>query len=313
MLTATVRDLHLAHPRRFLVSVDTTAPEIWWNNPNVVDPKMHNSNLRTLDMHYPLVHQSHRPYHFIHGFAQYLEQQLQVRIPITHFGGDIHLSQQERLPLDRIGKCSVPKQYWLLVAGGKYDYTTKWWNPQNYQQVVDHFAGTIQFVQCGLADDWHPPLRGTINLVGETSIRALIRLMHHAMGVLCPVTFAMHLAAAVPTVTGRPRIRPCVVIAGAREPAHWEAYPHHQFISNHGSLDCCRDGACWRSRCQLVGDGDRKDRHNVCEHPVDVADDLRVPKCMDIITPAEVIRRIELLRHPTSAARERDQPLTTKA
>ena len=38
-----------------------------------------------------------------------------------------------------------------------------------------------------------------IDLVGKTSLRELIRLIYRADGVLCPVTLAMHLAAAVET------------------------------------------------------------------------------------------------------------------
>ena len=38
---------------------------------------------------------------------------------------------------------------------------------------------------------------------------------------------------------GRWGRRPCVVVAGGREPAHWEAYPDHQFIHNNGALRCC--------------------------------------------------------------------------
>lgn len=43
------------------------------------------------------------------------------------------------------------------------------------------------------------------------------------------------------------------------EPPHWEAYPHHQFLHTVGALPCCGDGGCWKSRCQLVHDGDAKD------------------------------------------------------
>ena len=45
--------------------------------------------------------------------------------------------------------------------------------------------------------------------------------------------------------------------------------------------------------CQLVGDGDGKDRRNLCQKPVQVTPDLRIPKCMEMITPEDVIRRIE--------------------
>ena len=67
-----------------------------------------------------------------------------------------------------------------------------------------------------------------------------------------------------------PKHRPCVVIAGGREPAHWEMYPHHQYISNNGTLSCCQEGGCWKSRCQTVGDRDPKDTHELCLQPVQV-------------------------------------------
>lgn len=187
-----------------------------------------------------------------------------------------------------------PKTSGSIVAGGKYDFTAKWWNPACYQQVVDHFRGKIAFVQCGEAGHWHPPLNNVINLVGKTTLRQFIRLMHHAAGVVCPVTFAMHLAAAVEPSRGARKKRPCVVIAGGREPTHWEAYPHHQYISTVGALECCLEGGCWKSRCQLVGDGDEKDRNNICEQPVQITPNLRIPRCHDMITAADVIRRIEL-------------------
>jgi ADP-heptose:LPS heptosyltransferase len=117
--------------------------------------------------------------------------------------------------------------------------------------------------------------------------------MHHADGVVSPVTFAMHLAAAVETKPGKPKNRACVVIAGGREPAQWEAYPHHQFLSTNGALACCDQGGCWKSRCQRVGDGDPKDS-DLCYYPVSVRPDLVIPKCMDMISPEDVIRRIEL-------------------
>jgi len=287
MLTAAVRDLHQAYPGEFLTDVRTNVPELWENNPYVTPL----DDGEWIEMHYPAIHQSNqRPYHFIHGFAQYLEEWLRVRIPITEFRGDIHLSTEERRSESAYG------DYWIIVAGGKNDFTAKWWNPANYQAVVDHFRGAIQFVQCGAAGDWHPRLDGAIDLVGKTTIREFVRLMYHAQGVVCPVTFAMHLAAAVPSA----RLRPCVVIAGGREPPQWEAYPGHQFLHTIGAFDCCATGGCWRSRCQRVGDGDMNDEFNVCELPVEVSPELVIPACMAAITAGDVIRAIEL-SNPTLA------------
>jgi hypothetical protein len=100
----------------------------------------------------------------------------------------------------------------------------------------------------------------------------------------------MQLAAAVEVKPGMPQNRPCVVIAGGREPPQWEAYSHHQFIHTVGALRCCDNGGCWKSRTVPLGDGDSKDRpENLC---VDVVG--RLPRCMDMISADEVIRRIEL-------------------
>jgi len=293
MLTAAIRALHVTYPGRFVTDVRTSVPALWENNP-FITPLNEEQDVRVIDMQYPLVHESNEsPYHFIHGFAQYLERQLSLRIPLKAFKGDIHISSLEKSWMSQVEELGFRERFWIIVAGGKYDFTAKWWNPAWYQEVVDHFRGKVQFVQCGEASHWHPRLENVIDLVGKTDIRQFIRLMYHADGVVCPVTFAMHLAAAVETKPGRRRNRACVVIAGGREPPHWEAYPHHQFISTNGALDCCDNGGCWKSRCQPVGDGDMKDQ-DLCAYPVDLRSDLRIPRCMHMITPDDVIRRIEL-------------------
>lgn len=293
MLTAAIRDLHAACPREFVTDVRTSADALWTGNPWITRLEPGRPGVEVLDMHYPLIHTSdRRPVHFLQGYHDYLEQQFGRRIPVTQFRGDIHLTPGEKQSPPDLG-VKLPERFWIIMAGGKYDFTAKWWNPASYQAVVDHFRGRIAFLQCGEAGHWHPPLQNVIPLVGRTTLRQFVQLMHHADGVVCPVTFAMHLAAAVETKTGRPALRPCVVIAGGREPPHWEAYPGHQFLHTVGQLPCCATGGCWKSRCQPVGDGDAKDQRDLCERPVQVRPDLRIPYCMDSITPQDVIRKIE--------------------
>jgi len=313
MLSAAIRDLHQAHPNRFITDVRTSAPAIWENNPYLTPLDEHDPEVTTIDMHYPAIHQSNqRPYHFIHGYCQYLEQRLNLRIPMTAFRGDIHLSSEE-VTTPALGQHrALPEHFWIMAAGGKYDFTAKWWDPRSYQAVVNYFRDRMCFVQCGEEGHWHPRLEGVVDLVGHTTLRELIRLVYHADGVVCPVTLAMHLAAAVPVRSGNPKLRPCVVIAGGREPPHWEAYSHHQFLHTVGMLACCADGGCWRSRCQLAGDGDAKDQHNVCQQPVQVDPSLRIPACMHMIRPADVIRCLRryheqgLLSYQPSAATRND-------
>jgi ADP-heptose:LPS heptosyltransferase len=333
MMTAAVRDLHRAHPGEFVTDVYTSVGEIWENNPHITklpykverlgdqkEPEndrqrlvpardlkitVEDPDIVVVDCGYDGEYQAsinrsnQNAYHFIHGYAQDLEHKLGVRVPVTEFKGDIHISDTEKLWMSQVQELGIHDNFWLIFSGGKYDYTAKWWNPDSYQAVVDHFKGRILFAQCGDPAHFHPPLEGVVNLIGKTSARQLIRLMYHASGVICPVTFAMHLAAAVPMRTfdqhgnKLPAHRPCIVLAGGREAMHWEAYPHHQFMHTVGALPCCTRGGCWKSRCQPVGDNDPKDE-NLCLYPVKVSETLQIGKCQTMITPQMVSESISL-------------------
>ena len=147
------------------------------------------------------------------------------------------------------------------------------------------------FVQVGSLNHFHPPLRGVLDLRGKTEGRELLSLVHHASGVLCPVTFMMHLAAAVERPEGYTEARPCVCVAGGREPVSWERYPDHRFLHTIGQLACCQTGGCWRSRTLPLGDGDAKD--SLAHRCVDVKGAL--PRCMDLISAERVVDEIESL------------------
>src|SRR6266496_2501499 len=291
LLTAAVRDLHRCYPGQFITDVRSAYPELWENNPYLTRLLENDPDVEVLDCEYPLINSSNQlPFHAIHGFKAFLNERLGLNIQLTEFKGDIHLSRAEKSWFSQVRELvgrEIP--FWIIAAGGKYDYTIKWWKTCRYQEVVDHFKGKVQFVQVGGIGHHHPKLAGVIDLRGRTTLRQLIRLVHHAQGILCPVTFLMHLAAAVETRRGMPRRRPCVVVAGGREPAHWAAYAHHQFLHTNGALPCCAKGGCWRARTLPLGDGTELDRPSqLC---LDVAGDL--PRCMDLITSEEVIRRID--------------------
>jgi hypothetical protein len=292
MLTAAVRDLHHWYPGQFMTDVRTCCPEIWEHNPHLTTLSESDPGVEQIDCAYPLINCCNEaPYHCLHGFMDYLSQRLGLAIKPTAFKGDIHLSDQERAWYSQVHEVTGEDlPFWIVAAGGKFDVTVKWWDPERYQRVVNHFRGRIQFVQVGQSGHHHPRLEGVIDLRGQTHLRELIRLVHHAQGVLCPVTCLMHLAAAVETRRGRPPTRPCVVVAGGREPAHWEAYPDHQFIHTTGALPCCTNGGCWRDRTARLRDGDPRDRPS--HRCVDVV--RGYPHCLDLISAEEVIRRIEM-------------------
>lgn len=292
MLTGAVRDLHKTYPGAFLTDVRTSCPELWENNPYLTPLSEAAVDVTTVPCEYPLIHQSNEtPKHFLHGFVDFLNEKLQLQIRPTQFKGDIHISDLEKSWFSQVRELlghDVP--FWIIAAGGKYDFTIKWWQQRRYQEVVDYFRRRVLFVQVGESGHWHPPLAGVIDLRGKTNLRQLVRLMYHAQGVLCPVTLLMHLAAAVEVKGGCPKNRPCVVVAGGREPSHWEAYPHHQYLHTNGALLCCDNGGCWKSRTKPLGDGDENDHPDKC--CLDVVGEL--PHCMDLITAADVCRRITL-------------------
>ena len=298
MLTAAVRDLHMTYPGKFLTDVQTSCRPLWDHNPYITRLEEDDPEVQIIDCTYPLVQQSNQlPYHFIHAFRLFLNEKLGLSIRPHAFKGDIHLTQQEKEWRSQVDEITgfTGTRFWIMVAGGKKDFTAKWWDPARCQAVVDHFRDRLLFVQCGAAGNdhhVHTPLKGVIDLVGQTNLRQMARLMYHADGVICPVTMFMHLAAAVETKPGRPRNRPCVVVAGGREPTHWEAYPHHQYLQRLGCLPCCDSGGCWKSRTVPLGDGAKQDS-SLCLYPVKTPTGVVLPKCLDMITPAHVIDAVE--------------------
>ena len=315
LLTAAVRELHHAHPGRFLTDLRTPFDDLWLHNPHLTPIRDGEDGAEIIECGYALLSESNTaPFHAIHSFTENLAVQLGVRIRPALFRGDIHLHPMEKAWIPQVASlvgADVP--YWIIAAGGKTDITIKWWATERWQAVVDHFRGRLLFVQIGRKDDHHPPLSGVLDLRDRTDVRQLVRLVHHSAGVLCPVTGVMHLAAAVPVrqnhVHSRPLNRPCVVVAGGREPANWETYPHHQFLHTLGALKCCDQGGCWKSRTVPLGDGDQRDQ-SLCLDVVHPAKPPRtspskiqnsklnipptaLPRCMSMITPADVIGAIE--------------------
>lgn len=292
MLTAAIRDLHQSYPGQYLTDVRTSCPDLWINNPYLTELKEDEKEVRVLNVKYPLIHKSNtHPYHFIHGFRKFINEELGLNIQSGFFKGDIHLTQEEKnKPCQVFTLMGNNTPYWIINAGGKLDFTTKWWSTKRYQDVVDNFKGKILFVQIGEKGHHHPKLNNTLDLRGKTTLRELVLLTYHSDGVLTPVSLPMHLAAAVEVKQCKPKNRACVVVAGGREPMHWEAYPHHQFLHTNGALLCCDKGGCWKTRVKPLNDNSEFDNpKRIC---VDVVKDL--PKCMDMISPGDVIRRIEL-------------------
>jgi FkbM family methyltransferase len=291
VLTGAIRELHEQYPNEFLTKLNTGIPEVWENNPYAARflerPKV------VVDCKDVEIDRTgSKGIHYLEAYLQLLDNRLGTKLKPSRLAGDIYLSDEEKRWYSEVYNFSgLDVPYWIVCSGGKFDIPIKWWSNDRYQHVIDHFRGRLQFVQIGTWGNEHPRLKGTIDLRGKTAIRDLIHLVYHSKGVLSGVTSLMHLAAAVPTTNGTPR--PAVILGGAREPATWEAYPEHQFISTAKDLPCAH---CWR--CTVVPN--RLQTPNDTAHCPHVRHML--PQCMDMISPFHVIEKIEKLlqKHKTS-------------
>ena len=103
MLTAAVRDLHRAAGRAVATDVRTPCPALWENNPYLTPLADDDAGAEVIECGYPLIHRSNAgPWHFIHGFTQFLAETLGVAMPPTEFKGDIHLSAEEKAWMSQV-------------------------------------------------------------------------------------------------------------------------------------------------------------------------------------------------------------------
>ena len=256
MLTAAVRDLHRCYPDKFLTDVRTSCIELWQNNPFITRMDENDPEARSIECYYPLIHQSNRqPYHFIHGFIADLNDKLGLNIRPTEFRGDIHLSVQEKTWPSQIREVlgeDIP--FWIVNAGGKHDFTTKWWESSRYQKVVDHFRGRVLFIQVGQSEHHHPALDGVIDLRGCTKLRHLVRLVVSCPGGLVRRNVAHALGGGRSAGTGRsgrPPMRCCrrgtgALALGSLPPP--PIHPHDRgsaMLPGRGLLEI-KGGSAWR-------------------------------------------------------------------
>lgn len=280
-LTAAVYSLHVTYPGEYQTMADTSAGELWANNPHI-QPFPRTETHTAIDCHYPSVHRCNQEsIPFLAGYTEHLAEQLGRPLRLRTNKPCLYLSADEKAWTNQIaqhfthGK-HVP--YWLVCAGVKQDYTAKSWPLEHYQQVIDLTLGRIQWVQIGAAEHHHPPLRNVLDLRGKTDHRQFLRLVYHSCGALGPVTYLQHVCAAFD--------KPYLCLLGGREPSTWVQYPlQHTFAVR--NLPCCTFKACWKSRTVPLNDRDPKDSA-LCDWPV-LGLQRPSPKCMALITPVEVL------------------------
>ena len=301
MFIAAIRDLHMSYPKRFVTDMRLAgnSPDLLRNNPhNTLLPEHGDPSILKVRGEYTdsVKNTNIRPTKFICAFHKDLEDKLGIRIIPTTAHSDVYLSAEEKSWRSQIWemlKKDVP--FWLINAGTKLDYTCKHWEVARFQDVVTRLPD-ITFVQVGMIkpNHQHTPLTGdnVINLLGKTNTRQLCRLVYWSAGVITPVSFLMHLSAAIePHPMYKRNTRPCIVIAGGREGPVWESYNCQQYLHTCGKLPCCSHGGCWKARIIKQNDGDSKD-NRLCKMPVKSASGQMIPKCMDMITADDVVRHV---------------------
>ena len=298
VMTAAVRDLMRCYPGKYQVRMDVMQPAVAQANPYLSE-FFHDKTVRTVRGRYDTgpysIHKSFdNKNHFLLGYIGALNEELRLNIKLTEFRPALYLTEEEKK------KRIIDEPYWVFASGGKRDFTAKWWDVGSWQKVADLTKGKYKLVQVGGSSHVHPIISGTTDLVNMTPFRDLMRLIYHSQGVVCIVTCLMHIAAAFN--------KPCVVVAGGREPDWWEAYTAenrlrnmrigdptwnppanddfipHRYLHTMGQLDCCKNKGCWVNH-PLEGD-----RH--CRYPIE-RNKQTIPKCLSMITPEMVVENMD--------------------
>lgn len=293
MLTGVILNLHLSHPGRFVTDVKCCGRETFFaGNPHLSHIA---DDAGVMIAHLPLFGEApdRKPVHVVEQLCDSLGAILGVSIPCAQVRGDLYLTGQEKNWTP-----PVPK-YIVVNAGGKRDSTCKWPDPVKMQQVVTAMPD-VTFIQVGeLCTDGfhvHPRLIGSnvIDMLGKTTWRETIRLIHHSAGLLSPESATMHIAGALG--------KRAVIVAGGRIGPSWAAYKDHIYLSAVGTLDCCRDRGCWKSRTVRLVDEKFEDE-KLCVMPI-IYPDRAVPKCIDDTSAEKIVASIrEILMPPRPAAK----------
>jgi len=263
MFTPVVRDYKAAYPEDE-IGVFSAGPEIWLNNP-YIDRSITPDNADVVyDIGPGKVTRGSKTngLHITAAFRESLQENCGKQIKQGPFKPDIYLSEQEKAHRVIEGK------YWVINTDTG-PFTAKRWRSERFQELVDEMP-EITFVQVGLAKDNWIRLKGdnVIDMIDRTDIRELFSLVYNAEGCISLISSLMHVAAAFD--------KPCVVLAGGREPFTFEKYANHAYIDKTGTLECCKLKACWHNALGACKDNDGEVSH-----------------CMELISVDEVKRAVK--------------------
>jgi len=264
--TTGIRDLKKQFPD-WQIKMETNFMEVWDNNPYITNFEGKPDEEYFIGHKIVVQGSSTNGNHLCEGFRLCLEDRLKTKIKQGLIKPDLHLSEYEKNTPIFKGK------YWVINIDTRKQINAKKWHDRRWQKVVDKLS-TITFIQVGNKANNKYKLKGdnVINYIGKTNIRDLIRLIYHSQGCLSLVSATMHIAAAFD--------KPCVIVAGAREPVTFEEYPLHRYIHNNGTLPCSKFKPCWACSTKACS-----------EKGGEVINGI--PKCLDLITSNDVVNAVK--------------------
>jgi hypothetical protein len=194
--------------------------------------------------------------------------------------------------------------FWLVCISGDGDWSTRWWDPKKWQQVIHTLSGDPQFpyvLQIDYPGAKTPSMRDCLSVVDIAKPRELVWLVHHSSGVATNSGAYMHMAAAMG--------RPCVAVLGGAASSSYVGYDarardkakahipeqYHKFLAllpqmvlfdAIGNYPCClTDG------CGLRGNGDRREGNCTDLYrpkQYDARNSMPQPRCLVDISPRKV-------------------------
>jgi ADP-heptose:LPS heptosyltransferase/glycosyltransferase involved in cell wall biosynthesis len=267
-MTCAIRDFKNTFPQT-KIGVITTASHIWDHNPYIDHSYRDAADVLKIGPGFLTNKSNQWNYHMCNAFRLDIQQKTGLSINQGPTRPDIWLTEEEyhREPL-------IDGPYWVIIVGGEPGWTAKTYPIERWQAIINALP-QIKFIQLGMNKHPYKHLDNVIDYIGKTEdkntgIRDLFNIFLHAQGSLGLVSMHMHLSAAFNN--------PCVVVAGAREPAWFTNYLGHQYIQTNGTMYCAESTACWKTS---VEQGCKNKTEN------------NLPKCVDIIQPEQVVESIK--------------------
>ncbi len=256
MCTTVFRELRKRGVRN--VAMTTRRPGLFQNNSDVDKLIVHTENERLNRwrcLGLPLLRMGYATYDPMTDRDEPLTENVLIKLcRLAKIGGPVELRPylfltNAEFTAGKLAQNQVVMQTSAMAA--PFPMRNKEWYPERFQEVCSELRADVQVIQLGAAND--PKLEGAMDLRGKTSLRESAAILANSLVFVGLEGFLMHLARAVDC-------RSVIIYGGRIKPTQIG------YVANKNLYSQVRCAPCWlRNPC----DFDRK--------------------CMDMITPAQVI------------------------